>query len=208
MKFFSQLLKNVNARVARADVPRSRVVVSILLALVVMFVFASAAFAQGVNVQKVRALLVELSATVNQNLTVGGDTTVGDDLTVADDAAITDDVTVGGDIVVTGVITTTGGYIGITPVATATRVPRWCGAQSVNGAATVIPATLTAAGITTPVAPVAALGADITLDGDSVTTANASGVVTLKVWQLRTAATTTPQAATTPITVNYCVSGN
>lgn len=116
---------------------------------------------------------------------------------------------IGGDLTVTGVITTNGGYVGnITPVATATARPHWCGVQTVNGSATVIPATLTAAGITTPRAPVATLGQDITLDGNAVTVANASGVVTLKVWQLRTAATTTPQAGTTPAVVDYCVDGN
>lgn len=115
---------------------------------------------------------------------------------------------VAGDLTVTGVITTNGGYIGITPVATATARPHWCGTQNVTGAATVIPATLTAAGVTTPRAPVASLGTDITLDADNITVSNASGVVTLKVWQLRTAATTTPQAATTPVAVNYCVDGN
>lgn len=115
---------------------------------------------------------------------------------------------IGGDLTVTGVITTNGGYIGVTPVATATARPHWCGVQSVTGAATVIPATLTAAGVTTPRAPVASLGQDITLDADSVTTSNSAGVVTLKVWQLRTAATTTPQAASGAATVNYCVDGN
>ncbi len=116
---------------------------------------------------------------------------------------------IGGDLTVTGVITTNGGYAGnITPVATATARPHWCGVQTVNGAATVIPATLTAAGITTPRAPVATLGQDITLDANQVTVSNAAGVVTIKVWQLRTAATLTPQAATTPAVANVCVDGN
>lgn len=193
----------------------NRALVGALIAAVLVMVMTGAALAQGgPTVERARALLVELSATINQNLTVGGDTSVGDDLTVTDDTSVGGDLTltggatVGGDITVTGVITTNGGYIGVTPVATATARPHWCGAQSVNGSATVIPATLTAAGITTPRAPVASLGADITIDGDSVTTANSAGVVTLKVWQLRTAATTTPQAATTPITINYCIDGN
>jgi hypothetical protein len=188
---------------------RTKTLIGVFAALLLFVTVASAVGAQnGPTVQHIRSLLVELSATVNQDLTVGGDTSVGDDLSVADGANVGGNMTVGGNIVVTGVITTSGGYVGITPVATATTRPHWCGSQSVNGSATVIPATLTAAGITTPRAPVATLGQDITLDGNSVTVSNAANVVTVKVWQLRTAATTTPQAATTPVTVNYCVDGN
>gem|GEM_PF-4191791 len=177
------------------------------LALAVMVVlFANvrlpSAKAQGVSEVRFRNVRVDGITNLRGAVMMGSAVTMNDTLDVADDA------TVGGDLVVTGVITTEGGYVGITPVATATAQPHWCGTQNVTGSATVIPATLAAAGITTPRAPVASLGADITLDGDNVTTSNASGVVTLKVWQLRTAATTTPQAATTAIAVNYCVDGN
>lgn len=184
-----------------SELQRKRMLVGALVALLVFVVMSGAVLAQGgVNVEQVRALVVRDYATVLGNLTVSGDTTLTN--------VSTGNVNTTGNIVVSGVITTTGGYVGITPVATATARPHWCGVQSVGGAATVIPATLAAAGITTPRAPIAALGQDITLDGNSVTTANASGVVTIKVWQLRTAATTTPQAATTPVTVNYCVDGD
>ncbi len=184
-----------------SELQRKRMLVGALVALLVFVAMSGAVLAQGgVNVEQVRALVVRDYANILGTLTVSGDTTLA--------TVNTGNINTSGNIVVSGVITTTGGYVGITPVATATARPHWCGVQSVNGVATVIPATLTAAGVTTPRAPVVSLGQDITLDGNSVTVSNASGVVTLKVWQLRTAATTTPQAATTPVTVNYCVDGN
>lgn len=60
----------------------------VLVALCLFGLVAGAASAQGATVQHIRSLLVELSATVNQNLTVGQDVTVGDDLTVTDSATI------------------------------------------------------------------------------------------------------------------------
>lgn len=77
------------------------------------------------------------------------------------------------------------------------------GTQNVIGAATVIPATLTAAGIATPSFVVTGLGTDATGDGLHLTHTRASGVVTLKVWS----SALTPVAATTVVAVDYEVCG-
>lgn len=99
---------------------KTRLCVALVLALLLVSVFAGAAFAQGgVTVERARALLVELSATINQNLTVGADVTVGDDLAVADDANITGDAAVTGAAAVTG-NSTFGGTMTVTGVITST----------------------------------------------------------------------------------------
>ncbi len=82
------------------------------------------------------------------------------------------------------------------------------GQQTVLGAATAIPATLTAAGIATPVFAQAEFNAD---PGNTYWThshTNSSGVVTFKVWQNMLSGTVTPQAATTGVAMDYTVCGN
>ena len=205
-KFISQA-QRIRAHLTALPIPMQRVWLSVFLALFVMSLLAMPALAARMRA----AILCDggepncVEAWNGANLIVYSDNGTTQKFKVTGSNG---NMTVGGDITVTGVITTNGGYVGITPVATATARPHWCSVQTVNGAATVIPATLTAAGVSTPRAVVASLGQDITLDGNLVTTSNTGGVVTLKVWQLRAAATTTPQAATTPVTVDYCVDGN
>lgn len=82
------------------------------------------------------------------------------------------------------------------------------GQQSVIGAATVIPATLTAAGITTPSWAMHSMAGDIGNTHHSASHSNASGVVTLKVWNNMLSGTVTPQAATTTVAIDYEVCGN
>lgn len=79
------------------------------------------------------------------------------------------------------------------------------GSQSVTGSATVIPATLTAAGISTPQFVTKGLAADPVGNYNLVTHTNAAGVVTLKVWGL---VAQTPVANTTPVAVDYQVCGS
>lgn len=85
---------------------------ALLAALLLVSILTGAAFAQGgVNVERARALLVELSATINQNLTVGADVSVGDDFTVADDATIAGDTILTGTVNASGVMTTTADIV-------------------------------------------------------------------------------------------------
>ncbi len=103
--------------------------VGLIVALVVFGVISSTVLAQGgVNVQKLRALLVELSATVNQNLTVKQDVTVGDDLSVTGDAAVTGNLTVTGSFdgasgltVSAGTVSLPASEIGAAEIANVTR---------------------------------------------------------------------------------------
>lgn len=121
--------------------------------------------------------------------------------------------TVAGDLVVTGVITTDGGYIGITPVATATAVTLHYGntpapAKVVCKSVTVLgAATVTAPGITTPQAVQQSLNADPGNTYWNSSHTNSSGVVTVKVWQNMLSGTVTPQAATTAVAMDVCIVG-
>lgn len=84
----------------------------------------------------------------------------------------------------------------------------WKGQQTVLGSATVIPATLTAVGISTPawVSEGFAASPGNTYWQHSHT--NAAGVVTLNVYQNILSGTVTPQAATTSVAIDYEVCGN
>lgn len=82
------------------------------------------------------------------------------------------------------------------------------GQQSVLGAATAIPATLTAAGISTPTWADQSFAA---APGDTYWQSyhtNSAGVVTFGVYQQLLSGTVTPQAATTTVALDYEVCGN
>lgn len=82
------------------------------------------------------------------------------------------------------------------------------GQQTVLGAATAIPATLTAAGISTPTWAEEGFAAS---PGDTYwnhSHTNAAGVVTFNVYQNMLSGTVTPQAATTSVALDYQVCGN
>lgn len=78
------------------------------------------------------------------------------------------------------------------------------GSQSITGAGTAIPATLTAAGISTPSFVQVTLLTDPNGDVSNVSSTNAAGVVTLKVWN----SALTPVASSGAATVNYNICGN
>lgn len=113
-----------------------------------------------------------------------------------------------GDIVAAGVITTSGGYVGITPVPTATAITLFmgaaassyqsCGSTNVTGVATMTPV----AGLT-PVRVVAGLEA---VSGDGAHVAgkvDGSHNIQLNVYNTAL----TPAANTTPAAVDWCVVG-
>lgn len=122
----------------------------------------------------------------------------GRDLNVYSDEQSTSKFSVDGatgNVTVAGTLNVTGAVNGYKCVN---------GSQNVIGSATAIPATLTAAGISTPSFVQVSLGTDATGDGDKLTFTKASGVVTLKVWN----SALTPVAATTVVAVDYRVCGN
>lgn len=169
-----------------SSILKSRAVLSVLAALLMITVLTGAAFAQGgVNVERARALLVELSATVNQNLTVGADVSVGDDLTVADDVSITGDATIGG--VITGNVLQYP-----TP-----GIRQVCGSTTITGTGTI------PTGLATPQYIVHSLAADATGNQNVLSHTNVAATVTIKVWN----SALTPAAATTPIAVDWCAIG-
>lgn len=78
------------------------------------------------------------------------------------------------------------------------------GEQSITGSGTAIPATLTAAGISTPQFVQATLGQAITGDANLVSATHGSGVVTLLVYN----SALTPVAASGAAVVDYEICGN
>lgn len=103
--------------------------------------------------------------------------------------------------------TTIGGTLGVTGLVTINGVKCYKGQQSVLGAATAIPATLTAAGISTPAWVSQSFAAS---PGDTYwqhSHTNAAGVVTFNVYQRLLSGTVTPQAATTTVALDYEVCG-
>jgi hypothetical protein len=75
--------------------------------------------------------------------------------------------------------------------------------QSITGSGTVVPGTLSGAGISTPSAVMASLASDSTGDLSHVSTTKASGVVTLKVWN----SALTPAASSGAANVDFIVCG-
>ncbi len=109
-----------------------------------------------------------------------------------DALSLTSNLAVGGNLTVSG---TTNGY--------------YCtnGSQTITGSATAIPATLTAAGITTPVFVQHSIAAS---PGNTYWRdyhINAGGVITIGLYQNILSGTVTPQAATTAVAVDYVVCG-
>lgn len=117
-----------------------------------------------------------------------------------------------GSIEASGVITTDGGYIGITPVPTATVDPRRliygatetpanqkivCGQTNVTGTGTL------ATGLATPSYGVVSLAGDVTGDHARVSYTNSGGTVTAKVWN----SALTPAAASGAVVVDWCFVG-
>lgn len=78
------------------------------------------------------------------------------------------------------------------------------GTQSITGSGTAIPATLTAAGISTPQVVIPAISGNTTGDINSVSASRGSGVVTFLVWN----SALTPVAASGAATIDYQVCGN
>lgn len=115
-----------------------------------------------------------------------------------DALALTSDLTVGGNATVAGTLGITGAVTGnVLRYPTASR-QMLCGTQTITGTGTI------AHGLATPQAVVVSLGSDATGDGASVSSTNSSATVTAKVWNTAL----TPAAATTPVTVNWCVIGS
>lgn len=82
------------------------------------------------------------------------------------------------------------------------------GEQSFIGSATVIPATLTAAGISTPRAALMSFASSPNNDHALLWSTSSGGAVTLNAGQAILGATLTPQAATTTVSTEYRVCGN
>lgn len=104
--------------------------------------------------------------------------------------------------------TTIGGTLGVTGLVTINGVKCYKGQQAVLGAATAIPATLTAAGITTPTWANQNFAAS---PGDTYWTHShtiGAGVVTFNTYQRLLSGTVTPQAATTTVALDYEICGN
>lgn len=80
-------------------------------------------------------------------------------------------------------------------------------AQTFTGAATVVPATLTAAGITTPQPALLTFAQGPSQNNALLSSTTSGGVTTINAWQAITGATITPQAATTPVVVQVTVCG-
>lgn len=103
----------------------------------------------------------------------------------------TSNVTVGGNLNVTGVIT--GGVLQYpTP-----GLKQICGSSTITGTGAL------AHGLSTPSYVQVSLNTDANGDHVRVSSANASGTVTAKVWN----SALTPVAAQTPVTVDWCVIG-
>lgn len=81
------------------------------------------------------------------------------------------------------------------------------GQQSFIGSATVIPATLTAAGITTPFPAVMTINQGPNNNNGLLASTSSSGVVSMNAYQAILGATLTPVAATTTTAVTYYVCG-
>lgn len=77
------------------------------------------------------------------------------------------------------------------------------GTQAITGSGTVVPGTLSGAGISTPSAVMASLASDSTGDLHHVSTTKSSGVVTLKLWN----SALTPVASSGAGTVDFIVCG-
>lgn len=94
---------------------------------------------------------------------------------------------------------------GATGLITSAGIKCVKGSQSVvAGSATVIPATLTAAGITTPTWSRAQIAVALTGDADKASTTNSAGVITLLLYN----SALTPAASTTTTAANYEVCGS
>ena len=155
-----------------------RLLMAIMVALVVMALFA------------VPALAARMRAAI---LCDGGEPNCveswnGGNLIVYSDAGTTQTFKVTGS---SGAIT---GYVLQYPTPGLKEV---CSSQTITGTAAL------AHGLATPSYVQVALGSDATGDGSRVTFTNASKTVTAKVWNTAL----TPAAATTPVTVNWCVIG-
>lgn len=81
------------------------------------------------------------------------------------------------------------------------------GQQSYIGSATVIPATLTAAGITTPFPAIGSINQGPNNNVNLLSSTSTSGVVTLNAWQAILGATLTPVASTTTVAETYTICG-
>lgn len=97
--------------------------------------------------------------------------------------------------------------IGNGGIITSNGVKCYKGQQTVLGAATAIPATLTAVGITTPTWADQSLAAAPGNTYWQTYHTNSAGVVTFGVYQAMLAGTVTPQAATTAVALDYEVCG-
>lgn len=171
---------------------------------------------------------------LTSNLAVGGNATVAGDLTVTGDITAASVISNGTYILVTAPtaiasatpalrVNSLGANndllvveknstpvfkIGNGGIVTQGGIKCYKGQQTVLGVATAIPATLTAAGISTPTwADQSFAAAPGNTYWQSYHT-NSAGVVTFGVYQAITAGTVTPQAATTAVAVDYEICGN
>lgn len=109
----------------------------------------------------------------------------------------TSDISAGGNMTVAGTLNVTGAITGTVLQYPASGKRIVCGSSTITGTGTI------SHGLATPSYVQVSLNSDVAGDHARLSSTNSSATVTAKVWT----AALTPVAATTPVTVDWCVIG-